>query len=179
MIGSIKKMFGGDSYYLEIDESKSVAEETPASTPVVEAKPEPVKVETAQPEVALEAKSEPVKVETAQPEVAPEAKPEPVKVETAQPEVAPEAKPEPVVEKKKGKKKAARAEASVTAAPSASNPLELIKAAVQKPTPQNETNGKVSEPTFAPDYLLYTKTQAKRRPGACMSSFLDMARKRR
>lgn len=151
MIGSIKKMFGGDSYYLEIDESKSVTSETPAPAPVVEAKPEPVKVEAEQPEVA--------------------------------PTPAVEAKPEPVIEKKKEKKKAAakvfQTEAPATVSPSASNPLELIKAAVQKPTSQNEMNGQGSEPTFATDYLLYTKTQAKRRPGACMSSFLDMARKRR
>ncbi|MEM9539058.1 MAG: hypothetical protein AAGA60_06050 [Cyanobacteria bacterium P01_E01_bin.42] len=109
-----------------------------------------------------------------------EAKPEPVKVETQ-----PEATPTPIAEKssKKTEKKKAAAKAVPTPAPvtSASSgyyTLDLIRTAVQKPTPQAEmngqSNGQGSEPTFAPDYLLYTRTQPKRRPGACMSPFMDM-----
>lgn len=153
MIGPIKKLLGGNSYYLELDESKSAANEPTIPAAAIEEKPEPVKVETV--------KSEPM---AAPPEV--EAQPEPVKAKTAKP----------------SRKKAAAkvsSEAPVTVSPSTSNPLEIIKAAVQKPTTTAEAKSESNEATFAPDYLLYTKTQAKRRPGACMSSFLDMARQRR
>lgn len=114
--------------------------------------------------------------------------PTPIVEEKTEPEPAPAVETEPVVEteaakpkvEKSSKKKAEpKVKAPEPVASSSPSPLELIRAAVQKPTSQAETNSTSSEPTFAPDYLLYTKTQAKRRPGACMSSFLEMARQRR
>jgi archaellum component FlaD/FlaE len=107
-----------------------------------------------------------------------EEKPETVSDETAKPESTStpsvEAETESA-EATKSSQKAAQPEVVATA----SNPLEIIKAAVQKSAPQVQAPSEQSEATFAPDYLLYTKTQAKRRPGACMNSFLDMARQMR
>jgi FtsZ-interacting cell division protein ZipA len=145
MIGFIKKMFQGKSYYLE-DQSESSSSESSTSAPAMEEQPEPVKVEAE--------KSESVP--------AVEVEPSPNEGETKV------ADPEKVVQSKE----------PVAVSPSTSNTLELIKAAVQKPTPQAQEKSEEGGSTFAPDYLLYTKTQAKRRPGACMDSFLKMARQK-
>ncbi|NEO27847.1 MAG: hypothetical protein F6K03_13395 [Kamptonema sp. SIO4C4] len=117
MVNFLKKLTGGDSYYLELDESKNKSPQTEDKQPQAKAQPAP------------DAKSEPAKTE---------AKPEPAKTE---------AKPEPVT-------------APAAPAPAASQP---------KPEPQPDV-------TFAPDYLLYTKTYAKRRPGPSLDSFRSMAR---
>ncbi|MEA5467784.1 hypothetical protein [Spirulina sp. 06S082] len=156
MLGSIKKMFQGKSYYLE-DGSESSTDEPTVSTPTTEEKPEPVEAEAE--------KSEDVPA---------------VEAETSKGGTKKSSQ-------KKGKKKAAavekleevvQPEAPAAVSPSTSNTLELIKAAVEKPTPQAQADSKEEGSTFAPDYLLYTKTQAKRRPGACMDSFLKMARQK-
>jgi hypothetical protein len=39
-----------------------------------------------------------------------------------------------------------------------------------------DSNGKAASSTFAPQYLMPTASSSRRRPGANMSSFLDMAR---
>lgn len=56
---------------------------------------------------------------------------------------------------------------------------EGVKAEAVKPAKPAKTivdrNGK-ADPTFAPNYLIPSATNSRRRPGANMSSFLDMAR---
>lgn len=57
----------------------------------------------------------------------------------------------------------------------AGTPTAPAPVAAEKPAPT-----KAPEPpatgTFAPDYLLYTTTRAKRRPGPSLKGFRDMAR---
>ncbi|WP_204104113.1 MULTISPECIES: hypothetical protein [Spirulina sp. CCY15215] len=154
MIGYIKKMLQGKSYYLE-ESSPSSANEPTVSAPPTEEKPEPVEAEAE--------KSEDVPA---------------VEAETSKGGTKKSSQ-------KKGKKKAValeetvQPEAPAAVYPSTSDTLELIKAAVEKPTTLAQADSEEEGSTFAPDYLLYTKTQAKRRPGASMDSFLKMARQKR
>jgi hypothetical protein len=56
---------------------------------------------------------------------------------------------------------------------------EKVKIQAQPNPPAAATNGKVSpqaESTFAPNYLMPTPTKSRRRPGANMEMFRDMAR---
>ena len=56
---------------------------------------------------------------------------------------------------------------------------EKVKIQAQPNPPAAATNGKVSpqaESTFAPNYLMPTPTSSRRRPGANMEMFRDMAR---
>ncbi len=100
-----------------------------------------------------------------------------VKVETAP---APAAATAPAAEPAKATKpetKSKRAKALEKSAAPAAAPA----AATAKPAaPAAATNGKVQPETiktFAPDYLLtLTSTNGRRRPGANMSSYLEMAR---
>ncbi|TAE61664.1 MAG: hypothetical protein EAZ76_10985 [Nostocales cyanobacterium] len=81
---------------------------------------------------------------------APAPKAEPATVTTAEPVKAEKAQP-------------AKVEKAKPAKP------EPVKAAKAEPAPAAET-------TFAPKYLLSTGSSSRRRPGANMNSFLDMAR---
>ncbi|MDB9315067.1 hypothetical protein PN462_18275 [Spirulina sp. CS-785/01] len=124
MVNFLKKLTGGESYYLELDENKSESGKPQDQ----QAKPE--------------AKSEPAKTE-AKPEPAKEEKPTKAEPKPAQGE----AKPQPVT-------------APAAPAPATSE---------SKPEPQPDM-------TFAPDYLLYTRTYPKRRPGPSLDSFRSLAR---
>ena len=57
---------------------------------------------------------------------------------------------------------------------------EGVKAQVVKPTKPvkavADSNGKAATSTFAPNYLMPSASNSRRRPGANMNSFLDMAR---
>ena len=112
--------------------------------------------------VAETKKPEPRKVEPA-----PEAKqPEPVKAAVATLE-RPKAEPEA---------KSKKPEPAKTSAASENGKIN-IEAQPNPPAPAN--NGKVNpqaELTFAPNYLLPTATNSRRRPGPSMDMFRDMAR---
>lgn len=166
MFGFIKKLFGGILAFLGLNKSGK----DQASAPKIKkgggyymeldeaqvaaqkgngskATPAP-KTESAPKAAPVAAKAEAAKAEPA--------KAEPAKVEPAKVAVAP--KPEPA------KVEAAKAQ-----------PAPAPKAAPAKPAVSTaSTNGKS---TFAPDYLLsLASTNGRRRPGANMNSFLDMAR---
>ncbi|HAX79778.1 MAG TPA: hypothetical protein DCY88_29060 [Cyanobacteria bacterium UBA11372] len=95
---------------------------------------------------------------------------EPVKVETA-PAPAPAAEPAKAT-KPAAKSKPAKAKEAAAAAPAA--------APAKPAAPAAAANGQVQPQaikTFAPDYLLtLTSTNGRRRPGANMNSYLEMAR---
>ncbi|NET01434.1 MAG: hypothetical protein F6K61_12850 [Sphaerospermopsis sp. SIO1G1] len=70
------------------------------------------------------------------------------------------------------------------ATPVAATKVEPAKVAATKVEPAKATKAKVAEPTpaepktettFAPKYLIPQATNVRRRPGANMNSFLDMA----
>jgi hypothetical protein len=68
---------------------------------------------------------------------------------------------------------AAKAAATKPAEPAkAPDPAALIAAAVSSSSSKSQSNG-----TFAPQYLVPTNNGTRRRPGANMSTYMDMARK--
>jgi outer membrane biosynthesis protein TonB len=112
--------------------------------------------ELAKTEPAPEAKAEPAKVEPAK------AASEVIVVEPAKVEAAPaETKPAKTKAKKPKPEPTVKPEPAPTPAP--------VAATKQKTQPEPEK-------TFAPKYLMSTGSNGRRRPGANMSSFLDMAR---
>lgn len=71
------------------------------------------------------------------------------------------------------KLEAAKAAATKPAEPAkAPDPAALIAAAVSSSSSKSQSNG-----TFAPQYLVPTNNGTRRRPGANMSTYMDMARK--
>lgn len=177
MFGFIKNILSSDKsdstapkakkqkgYFLELDDSAtpqtsngSKPAETAKAEPAPEAKAEPAKVES---EVTViepakaEPKAEPAKAEPQAETTPAETKAEPAKVETKSTKTkAKKAKPAPKPEPKP--------EPIVTPPPVAATP-EKTKIEPEK--------------TFAPKYLMSTGSNGRRRPGANMSSFLEMAR---
>lgn len=161
MFGFIKKLFGGILAFLGFNKSGK----DQASAPKTK-KGGGYYLELDEAQVAAQkgngSKATPAPKTESAPKAAPvaataePAKAEPAKAEPAKVAVAP--KPEPA------KVEAAKAE-----------PAPAPKAAPAKPAVSTaSTNGKS---TFAPDYLLsLASTNGRRRPGANMNSFLNMAR---
>lgn len=171
MFGFIKNILSSDKsdstapkakkqkgYFLELDDA-AIAQSNNGSKSAEPAKTEPAPVAKASPTKAPET------VIVIEPATA-ETKPEPAKAEavTAAPEPAKtETKPAKTSIKKAKAAPAPKAEPTPTPAPA---PV----AAVQQKS-QAEP-----EKTFAPKYLASTGSNGRRRPGANMSSFLEMAR---
>lgn len=91
--------------------------------------------------------------------------------------------PQPVAAAKSAKEEPAKTPEPAAAAQRVRIELvqtaEGLKAEPAKPAkaPAASTNGqKPTETTFAPKYLVPTASNSRRRPGANMSNFLDMAR---
>ena len=146
---------GRDGFYMEFDESKAQGSENGKQA----------------------AKAEPVKVE---PAPKPAAKAEPAPVEAAKVE-APAAATGESVKAKKSEAKSKRAKALSSAAKTEKKTPEAgAKPEPAKPAVAAASNGQVaagSVKTFAPDYLLtLTSSNGRRRPGANMNSYLEMAR---
>lgn len=164
MFGFIKNILSSDKsdstapkakkqkgYFLELDDS-AIAQTNNGSKSAEPAKTEPAPVAKAAPTKAPETVTviEPATVE---------AKPEPAKAEAA----TAEAKPA------KGKTSIKKAKAETAPAPAATPAPAPAPVAVQQKQPEPEK-------TFAPNYLVPTASNSRRRPGANMSSFLTMAR---
>jgi hypothetical protein len=102
-----------------------------------------------------------------------------VKAETA-PAPAPAAAAPKADTKSAAKSKRAKALESAAAAPKTTVEAAPQPAPAKPATPPAAANGQVQPQaikTFAPDYLLtLTSTNGRRRPGANMNSFLEMAR---
>jgi hypothetical protein len=104
-------------------------------------------------------------------------------------ETAPKAKPQPAAAKSEPAPKAEPAPSKAEKTPeTAAKPeqvrVELVQEAeglkaepVKQPVTTAANNGKSASTTFATDYLIQPSTSApRRRPGANMNSYLDMAR---
>lgn len=100
---------------------------------------------------------------------------------TAAPAVAEKTESKPEVKAASNGKSSARAAKLEAAKAAATKPAEpakapdaaaLIAAAVTSSSSKSQSNG-----TFAPQYLVPTNNGTRRRPGANMSSYMDMARK--
>ncbi|MGA9383215.1 MAG: hypothetical protein WBV73_31005 [Phormidium sp.] len=179
MFGFIKNILSSDKsgstatkakkqkgYFLELDDS-AIPQTTNGSKPAETAKAEPAPVAKAEATVkviepaAAETKPEPAKAETKPEPAAAETKPEPAKAETKPEPAKAETKPAKTTAKKAKPAPAAKPEPAPTPAP--------VAATKQKSQPE-------AEKTFAPKYLTSTGSNSRRRPGANMSSFLEMAR---
>lgn len=184
MFGFIKNILSSDKsdsttpkakkqkgYFLELDDSAisqssngSKPAETAKAEPKPQAKAEPAKAEPkvkAEEPAKAETKPEPAKAETKPEPAKVETKPEPAKAETKPEPAKAETKAEPAKAKKARPAPAAKPEPAPTPAP----------AAVTKEKAKPE-----SDNTFAPKYLVSTGSNGRRRPGANMNSFLEMAR---
>lgn len=160
LAGKSDKPRKGNGYFLELEETeapkelKAVAQSVASATNEVKAKANEVKAKAS--ELVNNKTAAPVQAEATKTEVAP-AKVEATKAEPAPTNEQP-AKPE--------------VELIQTA--------EGVKAQLAKPAKPAKTtadrNGKTDSFTFAPKYLIPTTSGSRRRPGANMSSFLDMAR---
>ncbi|MFB2893962.1 hypothetical protein ACE1CI_13715 [Aerosakkonemataceae cyanobacterium BLCC-F50] len=161
MFGFIKNILSSDKsdstapktkkqkgYFLELDDS-ATPQTTNGSKPAAKAKAEPAPVAKTSPTQVQET----ITIEPAKAEPKPETKPEPAKAET---------KPAKTSIKKAKPAPAEKPEPAPTPAP----------VAVTKEKSQPE-----ADKTFAPKYLGSTGSNGRRRPGANMSSFLEMARK--
>ena len=154
-----------NGYFLELEETevpkelKAAAKSIASATNEVKAKASELVSATTAKEPESKAKAEPAKAEKA--ETADAAAPA-KKVEATKAEAAPTKKQPPKVE----------VELVQTA--------EGVKAQAVKPTKPvkaiADSNGKAATSTFAPKYLIPSASNSRRRPGANMSSFLDMAR---
>ncbi len=106
--------------------------------------------------------------ETESTETKPEPAPEPPKPEAKQPEAQPESSKEEAPKKSKRtsikdrKKKEAKPAAKSAPAPA--------------PQPKAQPKKEAATVLFAPDYLAPKPTATRRRPGANMAGFLDMAK---
>ncbi|MFB2879012.1 hypothetical protein [Floridanema aerugineum] len=161
MFGFIKNILSSDKsdstapktkkqkgYFLELDDS-ATPQTTNGSKPAETPKAEPAPVATTSPTKALETVTI---IEPATAETKTETKPEPAKAET---------KPAKTSIKKAKPAPAEKPEPAPTPAP--------VAATKEKSQPE-------ADKTFAPKYLLSTGSNGRRRPGANMSSYLDMAR---
>ncbi len=164
MFGFIKKLFGGIFAFLGgLIGGKKTQEDT-SSTPQIAPKTKKGKGYYLELDETGNTKSEAQALKSETVKAAPETvanKPEPVlavvataltstKLEVAAPEKKAKAQ---IEEPQNGKVK--------------------IEAQANPPAP---TNGKAQEGTFAPNYLLPTATNSRRRPGPSMDMFRDMAR---
>jgi hypothetical protein len=127
-------------------DDSAISQSSNGAKPAEVAKTEPAPVAKAEPAKAEPAKAEP-QVKAAEP-----AKAEPAKAET---------KPAKTTVKKAKPASTVQAEPTVAATPVAATPVK------SQPEPAK---------TFAPQYLASAGSNGRRRPGANMSSFLDMAR---
>lgn len=165
-----------NGYFLELEETevpkelKAVAKSVASATNEVKAKAAEATNEVkakASELVSTKAESSKPITSKAEPAKAEKTKttdtPAPAKVEAAQAKTAPT------------NKQPAKAEAEVELVQTA----EGVKAQAVKPAKPAKTvadrNGK-ADSTFAPNYLMPSASNTRRRPGANMSSFLDMAR---
>lgn len=160
--GKPNKPRKGNGYFLELEETevpkelKAAAKSIASATNEVKAKASELVTAVTTKESESNAKAEPAKAEKVKTADAVA----PAKAETAKAE-APTKKQPPKVE----------VELVQTA--------EGVKAQVVKPTKPvkavADSNGKAAS-TFAPNYLMPSASNSRRRPGANMNSFLDMAR---
>ena len=100
---------------------------------------------------------------------------EPAK-ETVGVAIADRLKAEPAPEAKKSAPEAKKSKSNKIAVPSKN---EQVQVEAQPNPPAPSTNGKVdpqAEQTFAPNYLMPTASQSRRRPGPSLDMFRDMAR---
>lgn len=96
------------------------------------------------------------------------------KVESSSPAKAPEPVKAAVATLERPKAEAKKPEPAKTS-PTSEKAKVKIEAQPNPPAPAN--NGKAqSDPTFAPNYLLPTASNSRRRPGPNMDMFRDMAR---
>lgn len=156
MFSPIKNLFGG----------KKAPDQTSTATKAKKGKDFFLEIEETE-NVASEAtapKPEPAKeaVATTEPPKAEELP----KAEPASKEELPKAEPAP---KKAKKKKSVKAAAASTDQKKVSSPAASTAAKNGKVEPQAQL-------TFAPNYLLPTPSNRRRRPGPSMNMFLDMAR---
>jgi len=156
-----------NGYFLELEatevpkELKAAAKSIASATNEVKAKAsELVTAKTAKAPEESNAQAEPAKAEPAKAE----------KVKTA--DAAAPAKAEATKAETPANKQSPKVEVELV------QTAEGVKAQAVKPTKPvkavAESNGKAT--TFAPNYLIPSASNSRRRPGANMSSFLDMAR---
>jgi outer membrane biosynthesis protein TonB len=105
----------------------------------------------------------------AKPAPAPKAEPAKVEKQESAPAPAPAPKAEPAKEKKTSSKKAKKTEQPTPAAPAAAYNGKVMSKEEVKKTSEAEGG-------FADRYLVPAATTPRRRPGANMNSYLDMAR---
>lgn len=171
MFGFIKKLFGGIFAFLGGLLGGKKAQDDTESTPKIAPKAKKSNGfyleldETGNTKSEVKALiSEPAKAVTAVVAAAVE----PVKAAVATMEATAK------VEAAKPEKKAKAAKAAKAKAPESANGKVQVEA---QPNPPAQTNGKVSEQvTFAPNYLMPTPSNSRRRPGPSMNMFRDMAR---
>ncbi|OWY69176.1 hypothetical protein B7486_21750 [cyanobacterium TDX16] len=166
--GKPNKPRKGNGYFLELEETevpkelKAAAKSIASATNEVKAKASELVTAVTTKESDSNAKAEPAKAEPAKAE----------KVKTAD-AVAP-AKAETAKAETPTKKQPPKAEVELV------QTAEGVKAQVVKPTKPvkavADSNGKAATSTFAPNYLMPSASNSRRRPGANMNSFLDMAR---
>ncbi|MGL5926786.1 hypothetical protein [Chroococcidiopsis sp.] len=152
-----------NGYFLELEETevpkelKAAAKSIASATNEVKAKASELVTAVTTKESESNAQAEPAKAE---------------KVKTAD-AVAP-AKAETAKAETPTKKQPPKAEVELV------QTAEGVKAQVVKPTKPvkavADSNGKAATSTFAPNYLMPSASNSRRRPGANMNSFLDMAR---
>ncbi|WP_317109687.1 hypothetical protein [Chroococcidiopsis sp. SAG 2025] len=172
MEGKPNKPRKGNGYFLELEETevpkelKAAAKSIASATNEVKAKASELVTAVTTKESESNAKAEPAKAEPAKAEPA---KAEKVKTADA---VAP-AKAETAKAEAPAKKQPPKVEVELV------QTAEGVKAQAVKPTKPvkeiSDSNGKAAS-TFAPNYLMPSASNSRRRPGANMNSFLDMAR---
>ncbi|MBE9019979.1 hypothetical protein IQ272_28395 [Chroococcidiopsidales cyanobacterium LEGE 13417] len=160
--GKPNKPRKGNGYFLELEETevpkelKAAAKSIASATNEVKAKASELVTTVTTKESESNAKAEPAKTE---------------KVKTAD-AVAP-TKAETVKAEAPTKKQPPKVEVELV------QTAEGVKAQAVKPTKPvkavADSNGKAAS-TFAPNYLMPSASNSRRRPGANMNSFLDMAR---
>ncbi|PSM46688.1 hypothetical protein C7Y66_23810 [Chroococcidiopsis sp. CCALA 051] len=165
--GKPNKPRKGNGYFLELEETevpkelKAAAKSIASATNEVKAKASELVTTVTTKESESNAKAEPAKAEPAKTE----------KVKTAD-AVAP-TKAETVKAEAPTKKQPPKVEVELV------QTAEGVKAQAVKPTKPvkavADSNGKAAS-TFAPNYLMPSASNSRRRPGANMNSFLDMAR---
>jgi hypothetical protein len=163
-----------NGYFLELEETE-VPKELKAVAKSVASATNEVKAKAAEATNEVKAKASELVSTKAQSSKPESSKAEPAQVEKAKTTDAPAP----------AKVEAKKAESTQTKEQPAKPEVELIqtaegvKAQAVKPAKPAKTiadrNGK-ADPTFAPNYLIPSASNSRRRPGANMSSFLDMAR---
>ena len=91
----------------------------------------------------------------------------------------PKTEPSPEAKKPEAKKPEAKAQKPDPGKVAVPSKNETVQVEAQPNPPAPSTNGKVepqAEQTFAPNYLMPTASQSRRRPGPSLDMFRDMAR---